>query len=80
MRKFLGTLALLVILFAGVGIYRDWFSLSRVRDGEETEVHLQIHRDRIRKDTKGAAEAAREIGANVERKLSEKESFLKHKE
>ena len=38
MRKFLGTLALLVILFAGVGIYRDWFSLSRVRDGEETEV------------------------------------------
>lgn len=78
MRKFLGTLALFVIVIACVGIYRDWFSLSRVRDGSETEVHLQIHRDRIRRDTKGAAEAAREIGENLERKMSEKETFLKH--
>jgi hypothetical protein len=67
-----------VIAIALVGIYRDWFSLSRVREGDATEVHLQIHRERIRKDTKGAAEAAREIGENFERKLSEKDSFLKH--
>ena len=78
MRKFLGTLALLVIVIACVGIYRDWFSFSRVREGDDTQVHLQIHRDRIRKDTKGAAEAAREIGENFERKLTEQETFLKH--
>jgi hypothetical protein len=78
MRKFLGTWALVLIVIACIGVHRDWFSLSRVREGSETEVHLQIHRDRIRNDTKGAAEAAREIGENLERKLNDNETFLQH--
>ncbi len=75
MRKFLGTLALVVIVIAGVGVYRDWFTLSRERHGTETEVHLQIHRDRIRNDTKGAAETAREVRENLERKLGDEKPF-----
>jgi hypothetical protein len=71
MRKFLGTLVLLAIVVGVIGASRDWFLLERRTDGSNTEVHLHIDRDRIRSDTKNAAEAAKEIGQNIEKKFDE---------
>jgi hypothetical protein len=71
MRKSLGTLALILIIVAVIGISRDWFDLERRAEGETTEVQLRIDRERIRSDTRKAAEAAREFGDNLNRKLDE---------
>ena len=72
MRKTLGTLALIVIVVAVIGMQRDWFTLEREREGTTTEVHLRIDRDKIRTDTKHAAQVARELGDNIEQKIEER--------
>ena len=72
MRKTLGTLALIVIVVAVIGMHRDWFTLERQREGATTDVHLRIDRDKIRTDTRHAAEVAREFGDNLEHKIEER--------
>ena len=72
MRKSLGTLALILIVVGVIGANRNWFALEREREGTTTEVHLRIDRDKIREDTQQAAEVAREIGSNVEKKVAER--------
>ncbi len=73
MRKSLGTVALLVIVIGVIGASRDWFTVERDREGTTTEVHLRIDRDKIRTDTQQAAEIARELGDNIEKKIDERE-------
>jgi hypothetical protein len=73
MRKSLGTLALILIVIAVIGANRDWFSLERQREGNTTEVQLRIDRQKIRTDTRQAAEAARELGENIEVKVAERQ-------
>ncbi len=72
MRKSLGTLALLAIVIGIVGASRDWFSVERNREGITTEVRVKINRDKIRTDTQQAAEIAREVGGNIEKKIDER--------
>lgn len=74
MRKSLGTLALIVIVVAVIGMSRDWFDLERRAEGETTEVQLRIDRERIRNDTRKAAEAAREFRENLGRKTEAAQS------
>ena len=69
MRKTLGTLALILIVVGVIGANRDWFDLEREGDGDNTELHLKIDREKIRKDTRNAAEVARELGSNIETKV-----------
>ncbi len=71
MRKSLGTLALILIVIGVIGLRRDWFSVERDRQGTETEVHLRIDREKIRNDTRKAAEAARDMGNDFERRMDE---------
>lgn len=71
MRKSLGTLALILIVIGVIGAKRNWFSLQREREGTTTEVHLRIDREKIRSDTRSAAEVAREIGSNLEAKVEQ---------
>ncbi|MFO7902556.1 MAG: hypothetical protein ACQESR_07920 [Planctomycetota bacterium] len=71
MRKSLGTLALILLIFSLIGLYRDWFSLDREREGNTTEVQLRIDRAKIRDDTRHAAEVAREVGSNVEVRMKQ---------
>jgi hypothetical protein len=75
MRKLLGTIVLVVIVIAIVGSARNWFSLQKSDNGDSTEVHLLINREKIRSDTKNAREVARELrdnlGAKIEQKFSE---------
>ena len=66
MRKTLGTLALIIIVIGVIGARRDWFHLEREREGTTTEVHLRIDREKIREDTRQAADVAREFGDNLD--------------
>ena len=76
MRKFLGTVALVVIFIAVVGGARNWFTMQKTDDGDNTEVHLLINREKIRSDTQNAREVARELrenlGSKLEQRFSEK--------
>ncbi len=72
MRKFLGTIALFVIVIAVVGGARKWFTMQRTNQGDSTEVHLRINHERIRSDTENAREVARELRENLGSKLDER--------
>lgn len=72
MRKSLGTLVIILIVVGVIGAKRDWFTLEREREGTETEVHLRIHREKIRTDTRQAADVARELGDNIDEKVEER--------
>lgn len=74
MRKSLGTLALIVLVIGGIGLYRDWFALQRDREGTTTELRLKIDRSKIRTDTRHAAEVARELSDNVEIRVKDQEN------
>lgn len=64
MRKFLGTLVILVILVAIVGFFRGWFSVSTNDQPEQTKVELKVDKQRIKEDAKSASETAREISGH----------------
>jgi len=72
MRKLLGTAVLVLVVVGIIGVSRNWFSVERTQDGSNTEVRLHIDRDKIRQDREVATDAAREIGANIEKTLDER--------
>ena len=72
MRKFLGTLAMVVIAIAVVGGMRSWFTVQKSDHGDSTEVHLLINREKIRTDTANARDIARELRENLGRKIEQK--------
>jgi hypothetical protein len=76
MRKSLGTLALILIVIAVIGANRDWFQVQREGEGDTTEVHLRIDRQKIRDDTRSAAEVARELGSNIEISIEDREQSV----
>ena len=61
MRKFLGTLVVVVLIVAGVGFYRGWFGVSTYDQPGETNVELKIDKERIQQDAKAASKKAREL-------------------
>ncbi|MHB8973032.1 MAG: hypothetical protein ACYC3X_07050 [Pirellulaceae bacterium] len=72
MRKFLGTVAMIVIAIAVVGGMRNWFTVQKSDHGDSTEVHLLIDREKIRTDTAIARDIARELRENIGRKIEQK--------
>ena len=61
MRKFLGTLVILVLIVAGVGFYRGWFGISGDDQPGETNVELTIDKGKIKQDAEAASQKAREL-------------------
>jgi hypothetical protein len=61
MRKFLGTLLIIALIIAGVGVYRGWFGFSTDDQPNETNVELRIDKERIRQDAEAATEKARRL-------------------
>lgn len=69
MRKLLGTLVIVFLVLAIIGNSRGWFTVNRQDEGTQTELQVRINRERIREDTRQAAEMARGLGDNLERKF-----------
>ena len=69
MRKVLGTLVIVVLLFSAVGFYRGWFSVSKDDQPGETNVEIKIDKDRIKQDTEEATRKVRELGSDVEDRI-----------
>jgi DNA polymerase III delta prime subunit len=72
MRKFLGTLAMVGLLIAVLGLFRGWFDVATHDDPSEINVEVTIDKDKIREDTKHAAEKAKEFSADIERRMDQR--------
>lgn len=70
MRKFLGTVALALIIVVVVGGLRSWFTIKKTREGDSTEVQVLIDHEKIRSDTQAARDVARELSDNFGRESS----------
>ena len=70
--ELLGTLVLLVIILVILGASRKWFTVNRRDEGAQTEVQVLINREKIREDTRSAAEIARGLGENVEQRFHQR--------
>jgi hypothetical protein len=71
-RKLLGTLVLLAIVLVIIGSSRNWFTVNRRDEGTQTEVQVLINREKIREDTRSAAEMARGLGENLEKRFDQR--------
>lgn len=66
MVRTLGFLALLLIIVAGIGFYKGWFSLTTTRDdGNQVNINLTVNKDKLKEDVSRARDKAREIAARA---------------
>jgi hypothetical protein len=65
MRKFLGTLTILVIIIVGVGVVRGWFSFSTDSEAEKTRIGVTIDKDKLKADTERLKEGVRDLSSNL---------------
>jgi hypothetical protein len=72
--KILGVLFLLLLLVAGVGYYRSWFSMS-AGDGNagsrKTEINLTVDRDKIDADADAVTGKVKELTGKTKEKASQ---------
>lgn len=61
MRKFLGTLVILLVIVAAVGYLRGWFNVTTQSEQDETNIELRIDKEKIKQDAAAAKEKAREL-------------------
>lgn len=63
MSRLLGILFLVIIVIAGVGFARGWFTISSNREDatNRVDVNLSVDSDKIRQDTDTAKREAREF-------------------
>ena len=65
MRKFVGTLTILVIILAGVGLVRGWFSFSTDSEAEKTRIGVTIDKDKLKADTERLKDGVRDFSSNL---------------
>ena len=69
MRKLLGSVLIVVVIIAALGFYRGWFSVSTDDQPGQTNVELTIDKEKIKQDTEEASQKAKELGADIERRM-----------
>ena len=66
MRKFLGTLVILIVIVAVVGFFRGWFNISTSNQPGNTNIELQIDKDKIKEDAEKVKEKAEGLASELE--------------
>lgn len=69
MLRLFGFLFLVVLVLAGVGYVRGWYSFGTVEAGGKTGVTVEIDRDKIGKDTAAAADKLAALSAEAAEKI-----------
>jgi len=67
MKKLGAVLAVLAILFVGVGFYRGWFALSRPADAGSNKVNINLATDpdKMKQDAQALKDKATELTGGV---------------
>jgi hypothetical protein len=61
MSKIFRVLLILALVAAGIGYFRSWYTVTRVDVEQQTNINVQINRQRIREDVDRATEKVRQI-------------------
>lgn len=57
MRNLLALLALLILVFAGVGWYRDWYKVQ----SNGSDVHITINKDKVKQDVRTGEDKVHQV-------------------
>lgn len=71
MRKLLGTLTLLMLLFVIVGLARGWISFSTGSEDEKTSLEVTIDKENLKEDAKKLKNKVKEFSSQVSSESSE---------
>ncbi len=63
---------MVALVIAVVGGARSWFIVQKTDNGDNTEVHVLINREKIRSDAQNAREVARELRENLGNKIEQR--------
>ncbi|NLF72184.1 MAG: hypothetical protein GX575_24385 [Candidatus Anammoximicrobium sp.] len=61
MKKALEVLLVLALVAAVIGYFRNWYSVSYVREEQKTNIRISIDRQRIQEDLDLAGEKAQDV-------------------
>jgi hypothetical protein len=77
LRKFLGTVVVLLLITAAVGYYRGWFGIpsgGSSSDGKQVNVSMPVDRDKIADDAAAAKAKAGEIADKIKDRVKDQKS------
>ena len=65
MKNLIVVLVLVVAGIVGLGVYRGWFRFSSSGDDKNTNINVQVDKDRIHRDTDKAANRAENLAKDA---------------
>lgn len=65
MRKLIGLIVILAVAVAAFGWYQGWFRVSAEKEGDTTDINIQIDTNRAKEDLESAAEKAKRKGEEI---------------
>jgi hypothetical protein len=77
LRKFLGTVVVLLLITAAVGYCRGWFGIpsgGSSSDGKQVNVNMPVDRDKIADDAAAAKAKAGEIADKIKDRVKDQKS------
>ncbi|MEE2826798.1 MAG: hypothetical protein VYE64_09240 [Planctomycetota bacterium] len=76
MRKFLGTLVLIVVVVAAIGVFSGWLTFSTDNGSGNSDFGVEVNRDKLADDTK---QGAQELGDALKKAEEAVEGAVKGK-
>jgi hypothetical protein len=61
MRNLIVAVVILILAVVGLGYYQDWFTVTKKETPTRTDVHIEVDKDKIKKDANVAKEKAKEF-------------------
>jgi hypothetical protein len=61
MAKILRVLLVLALVAAAIGYFRNWYTVTRVDEEQQTNINVRINRQRIKEDVDRATDRVRKI-------------------
>ena len=71
MRKFLGTITLLMLLFVMIGLARGWISFSTGAEDQKTSLEVTIDKENLKEDAKKLKNKVKEFSSQISSGSSE---------
>lgn len=65
MQKILRVLLVLALVGAVIGYFRNWYTVTRTDEEQQTDIHVKINRQRIKEDLDSATEKARRVAGQA---------------
>ena len=79
MRNLIAAVVVLILAVVGIGYYQGWFTVKKEETPTRTDVHIEVDKDKIKKDTKEFKEKATEEAKGFAGKAKEEGKKLGEK-